>query len=163
MKEILLPYASYHLWANQQLIATIENLPPGLAEAEVKSSFSSLAKTLLHMWDAESIWWQRLKLQEKITRPSDEFRGTAPQIGQSLLQQDKQWLDWIAQAQERSLQHEFIYQNTKKEMFKQPVWQMLLHLFNHGTYHRGQVVTMLRQLDVSKIPATDYIVFSRKK
>jgi uncharacterized damage-inducible protein DinB len=40
---------------------------------------------------------------------------------------------------------------------------MLLHLFNHNTYHRGQLVTMLRQLGMDKIPATDFIVWSRKK
>lgn len=163
MKEILLPFTAYHLWANQQLIATIESLPAGLAEKEVKSSFSSLAKTLLHMWDAESIWWQRMKLQEKTVRPSDEFSGDVKDICQSLLQQNRQWLQWVTQAQEYAFQHEFIYYNSKKEKFKQPVWEVLLHLFNHGTYHRGQIVTMLRQLDVARIPPTDYIVFSRKK
>ncbi|MBD0288544.1 MAG: DNA polymerase, partial [Flavisolibacter sp.] len=42
-------------------------------------------------------------------------------------------------------------------------YQMLLHLFNHGTYHRGQLVNMLRQLEVSPIPQTDFIVWSRRK
>jgi uncharacterized damage-inducible protein DinB len=40
---------------------------------------------------------------------------------------------------------------------------MLLHLFNHGTYHRGQLVTMLRELGIEKIPPTDFIVWSRRK
>jgi uncharacterized damage-inducible protein DinB len=40
---------------------------------------------------------------------------------------------------------------------------MLLHVFNHGTYHRGQLVTMLRQLGIENIPATDFIVWSREK
>ena len=40
---------------------------------------------------------------------------------------------------------------------------MLLHLFNHQTFHRGQLVTMLRQNGIEKIPATDFIVFSRTK
>ncbi len=78
-----------------------------------------------------------------------------------LLQQNKQWYNWIEPAQEHGLQHEFIYQNTKREQFKQPVYQMLTHVFNHGTYHRGQLVTMLRELGVEKIPATDFIVWSR--
>ena len=44
------------------------------------------------------------------------------------------------------------YTGTKKEQFKQPVCDVLLHVFNHGTYHRGQLVTMLRQLGASNIP-----------
>ena len=39
----------------------------------------------------------------------------------------------------------------------------ILHAINHNTYHRGQIVTMLRQLGVEKIPATDFIVWSRRK
>jgi uncharacterized damage-inducible protein DinB len=57
----------------------------------------------------------------------------------------------------------FHYQNTKKEQFKQPIYQVLLHMFNHSTYHRGQLVTMLRQLGVQKLPSTDFIVWSRRK
>jgi uncharacterized damage-inducible protein DinB len=61
------------------------------------------------------------------------------------------------------LEHVFHYQNTKKEQFKQPIYQMLLHMFNHGTYHRGQLVTMLRQLGIQKLPSTDFIEWSRRK
>jgi uncharacterized damage-inducible protein DinB len=78
------------------------------------------------------------------------------------LLQNKQWIEWISNAQEHMFQHEFIYLNSKKEQFKQPVYQVLVHIFNHGTYHRGQLVTMLRQLGVEKIPQTDYIVWTRK-
>jgi len=51
----------------------------------------------------------------------------------------------------------------KGEHFKQPIYKMLLHVFNHGTYHRGQIVNMLRQLGIEKIPQTDFIVWSRKR
>jgi uncharacterized damage-inducible protein DinB len=104
-----------------------------------------------------------MKLSERITRPSENFSGKMKDAAESLLQQNKIWNEWVRSAQEHMLQHVFIYQTTKKEQFKQPVYQMLLHLFNHGTYHRGQLVTMLRQLGVEKIPPTDFIVWSRRK
>ena len=84
-------------------------------------------------------------------------------LSYQLQQLDKQWQDWVNDANDHALQHEFIYYNSRKERFKQPVYQMLLHLLNHNTYHRGQIVTMLRQLGVEKIPATDFIVWSRRK
>jgi uncharacterized damage-inducible protein DinB len=79
-----------------------------------------------------------------------------------LLSQSKQWYEAIAEANENYFSYVFAYYNSKKEFFKQPVYEMLLHLFNHQTYHRGQIVTMMRQNGISKIPPTDFIVFSRK-
>lgn len=163
MKEIILQYATYHQWANGLLLSTVNHLSAEQQQAEVRSSFPSVYKTFLHLLDAESIWWQRLKLQEKIERPSDHFAGDMHALSLQLQQQNRLWVDWVSHANEAALQHEFIYYNWSKERFKQPVFQMLLHLFNHGTYHRGQVVTMLRQLGIEKIPQTDFIVWSRKK
>lgn len=163
MKEIILQCATHNSWANNLLLAAVLNLTEEQQNTEIKSSFPSLYKTVLHMLDASSIWWQRLKLQEKIDKPSETFSGNMQVLSNALQQQDKGWQEWVSNANENALQHEFIYYNSRKERFKQPVYQMLLHLFNHNTYHRGQLVTMLRQLGVEKIPATDFIVWSRKK
>lgn len=162
MKELLLQLAQYNSWANHLLLDAINLLPAERQQQETKSSFTSLYTTVLHIWDAESIWWQRMKLQERIIRPSDGFAGPMSELSAHLLQQNKQWIEWIGSAQEHQLRHEFKYQNSKRESFKQPVFEMLLHVFNHGTYHRGQLVTMLRQAGAEKIPATDFIVWSRK-
>jgi uncharacterized damage-inducible protein DinB len=163
MKEILLQFSTYTLWANHLLLDVINALPEEKQKQEVPSSFSSLYKTVLHVWDAESIWWQRMKLYERIIAPSVNFNGTTKDVSDGLLQQNHLWNEWLANSQEHVLQHVFQYQNSRKEYFKQPLYQMLLHLFNHGTYHRGQLVNMLRQLGVEKIPPTDFIVWSRRK
>ena len=163
MKELLKQYAGYNTWATQKLVDVIISLAEEKHTTEIPSSFNSLYKTILHMWDAESIWWQRMKLQERITIPAESFQGDMKQLSSNLRQQDRDWLEWISGAQEHHLQHVFQYQNSKKEQFKQPLYQMLLHLFNHGTYHRGQLVTMLRQVGLEKIPETDFIVWSRQK
>ena len=163
MKEILSQLSAYHIWANQLLLDVINQLPEEKQKQEVPSSFRSLYTTLLHMLDAESIWWQRMKLQERIQRPSENFNGTAKELGSILLHQNKQWNEWIVAANDHQLQHVFQYQNSKREQFKQPIYQMLLHVFNHGTYHRGQLVNILRQIGVEKIPGTDFIYWSRRK
>ncbi|HZF63746.1 MAG TPA: DinB family protein [Chitinophagaceae bacterium] len=163
MKELFNQLAAYHLWANQLLLSSISSLPEEMHTKQVDASFPSLLKTVQHMWDAEFIWWQRMKLQERITAPSQNFTGGMAEVIRELIQQNKQWSQWVGAAQEHQLEHVFQYQNTKREQFKQPIYQMLLHLFNHGTYHRGQLVNILRQLGVEKIPATDFIVWSRRK
>ncbi len=158
MKELLLQFSAYHIWANNLLLQTVLLLPEEKHTAEVQSSFNSLHKTVVHQWDAESIWWQRMKLEEQILRPGDGFNGTLKEAAAALQKQSIQWNKWLQTAQEYQLTHEFIYRNTKRESFKQPVYQVLHHIFNHGTYHRGQMVTILRQLGIDKIPETDFIV-----
>ena len=163
MKEILVQYASYNLWGNQLLLDLICNLTEEQQQHPVASSFNSLHKTVLHMFSAESVWWQRMKLQERINVPAETFTGDFKELSTQFLNQDRQWVEWVGNAQEHMLQHVFHYQNFKKEQFKQPIFQMMMHVFNHGTYHRGQLVTMLRQLGREKIPSTDFIEWSRRK
>lgn len=161
MKTLLQQYAAYNTWANQKLTELILSLPEDLLLKEVPNSFPSLHLTLLHMWNAENVWWQRLKLAENINAPVNYFKGSTKEVIQNLLQQNRMWEDWVSNSSEMSLDHVFKYHNTKREPFKQPTYQMLTHVFNHGTYHRGQLVTMLRQLGQTKIPQTDFIVWSR--
>jgi len=163
MKELLKQFAAYNIWANQKLADLILSLTNEQQTKEIASSFNSLYKTVLHMWDAESIWWQRMKLHERIIRPSENFKGSMQDVVNGLMQQNRQWEEWVGNASDLSIAHVFQYQNSKREQFKQPIYQMVLHLFNHGTYHRGQLVTILRQLGIEKIPETDFIVWSRKK
>jgi uncharacterized damage-inducible protein DinB len=163
MKELLQQFAAYNIWANQKIMDVILALPDEKQMAEVPSSFNSLYKTVLHMWDAESIWWQRMKLHERIIVPSENLNSNMKDVVNGLMQQSMQWLDWVSSASDIALDHVFQYQNTKKEQFKQPIYQMVLHLFNHGTYHRGQLINMLRQLGVEKLPPTDFIIWSRSK
>lgn len=163
MKELLKQYAAFNIWATQQLLNVILSLPEEQQQQELPSSFNSLQRTLLHMWDAESIWWQRMKLHERIHRPSEHFSGTIKDASNGLLNQSKQWEEWISHASDLAIDHVFQYETFDKTQFKQPTWQMLLHVFNHGTYHRGQLVNMLRQLGVTKVPATDFILWSRGK
>jgi len=148
MKDLLKQYAAFNIWANQKLTELILTLPEEMQKRELPSSFPSLQKTILHMWDAESIWWQRMKLHERIIRPSENFNGSTRDMVNGLLNQNKQWEDWVNNATELSITHVFQYQTFDREQFKQPIYQMLMHVFNHGTYHRGQLVNMLRQLGV---------------
>lgn len=163
MKEVLKQYAAYNTWATRQTGNVILSLPEEKQMAEILSSYKSLYKTVLHIWDAESIWWQRMKLNERITRPSENYKGSMKDAFDGLLGQSRQWEEWISSASALSIEHVFQYQTADGSQFKQPVWQMLMHVFNHGTYHRGQLINMLRQLGIEKLPATDFILWARGK
>jgi uncharacterized damage-inducible protein DinB len=163
MKELLQQFAAYNIWANQKILEIILPLPEEKQKQEMPSSFKSIYDTVLHIWNAESIWWQRMKLEERIIFPAENFKGNMQEMVNELLQQNRKWKDWIDNATDAALDHVFQYYTTKRELFKQPVYQMILHVFNHGTYHRGQLINMLRQLRIEKLPQTDFIVWSRRK
>ena len=163
MKQLLLQYAQYNAWANKKLSETVGRLSHDQQHQQIPSSFDSIFKTMMHLLDVESIWWQRLKLSEQIDWPGRTFTGDINDLIQELLRNSSQWEYWVRNASDVALTHVFAYQNSKKEHFKQPVYEVLVHLFNHQSYHRGQLVTMLRQAGVEKIPATDFIVYCRTK
>ena len=163
MKELLQQYSAYNHWANKIILQSLSGYSEDQLNQEIVSSFTSLNKTILHMLDAESIWWQRLKLNEHILVPSSQNGMNFNEASEQLLRTSASLEEWVKNANEVNLTHVFEYRNTKKELFKQPVFEVIIHMVNHGTYHRGQIVTMLRQLNISKIPGTDFVLFRRKK
>jgi uncharacterized damage-inducible protein DinB len=163
MKELLQQYAAYNIWANKILFDRISKLPEEKITQEVASSFPSIYKTVVHMWLAEDIWWQRHKLVENITALSETFTGNFEEAITGLAKQSQLWAAWVDTANEYQLTHVFAFVRNK-EQHKMKVHDMLLHLFNHATYHRGQLVTLLRQLgEVDKIPSTDFSTWCRTK
>ena len=163
MKQLLCEYADYHLSANRILGEFISGLDPQFHTRVVAGSFPSLHKTLQHMWDADGIWWQRMHGVKNTERYGSGFTGDTSELLPHLLSLDEQWVNYTSLLDMNQLQSEFHYSNTKGEPFVQPLYQILLHLFNHGTYHRGQLVTMMRAMEITGIPATDFVHLTRTK
>jgi len=163
MKALLQQYAAYNIWANKLLFERISKLPEEKITQEIASSFPSIYKTAVHMWQAESIWWQRLQLVENIFVLSETFNGSFSELTAGLAKQSQQWAAWVDGANDIQLTHVFAYIRNK-EQHKMKVQDMLLHLFNHATFHRGQLVTLLRQLgETDKIPSTDFSSYCRTR
>ncbi len=162
MKEILLQYAQYNAWANKLITDALLRLEIGAVDKEITSSFPSVSATICHTWSAEFIWLQRLQLVEHPIWIQGEFTGTFEeavtnwhQVSLSL----KQFVE--KQYDDRALEHTLQFYDRQKVSHKMPVYQVLLHVFNHSTQHRGQLITMLRQLGATKIPSTDFSTFTR--
>ncbi len=162
MKELLQQYAAYNIWATKLLTDRISKLSDEDINREIISSFPSLYKTLQHMWLAEEVWWKRLKLTENIVLDSAQFTGPFSEMTEILAKQSQQFKEWVDAATEHQLVHVFAFVRNK-EQIKMQVYQMLHHVFNHASYHRGQLVTMLNQLGADKIPGTDFSTFCRGK
>ena len=162
MKELLLQYAMFNLWANQRMSDAILAIDENLQQQVLKSSFPNLYATVLHLWDVESIWYQRIHKHENMVVPSKSFNPTMKEAMNGWLGQSVQWINYLNSIRDEDLHEMISYKSMAGDPFTQPLFQLIHHLFNHQTYHRGQLVTMMRELGVSSIPSTDFITWARE-
>jgi uncharacterized damage-inducible protein DinB len=160
VKELLHRYARFNQWAHKRLLDLINSLGSEQQHAAVASSFDSLYKTVFHVWEAESLWLGRLK-QAPVKLSGDPFNGSMEKLSQALETTDRQWVEWFSIKEDSQLTEVLHYTNKAGQPFDQPFDLLLMHIFNHNTYHNGQLVTMLRALGVVTIPATDFIAWTR--
>jgi len=164
MKELLLQYARYNIWANKRIIDVLLKHDEEVLNMEIKSSFPSLQATVFHSWGAESIWLKRLHLEEKPVFASMDFKGPFAEACNEWQKASEGLLQFIEkQYDDKALEHVFQYNDLKGTPHKNPVYATLQHVFNHSTYHRGQLVTMLREVGETKLPTTDFIVYIREQ
>lgn len=160
MKELLLHYAQYNAWANKKMIDALLKIDAEDVDKQITSSFPSVKETVYHCWGAEFIWLQRLELEEKPVWIPDTFEGTFDEacrewqlVSEAVQQFVKKQYD------DKAFEHVLQYYDRKKKSNKMQVSTVLLHVCNHATYHRGQLVTMMRQLGIKKLPSTDFSTY----
>lgn len=161
VKELLVQYAQYNGWAHKKLLDLIRTLNPGQQHTTIPSSFDSLYKTVHHVWGAEFLWLARLNQDPAAKVSGDRFGGSMEDLSNALEAVDHQWVRWFDDKQDSQLTQHIHYTNMAGQSFNQSYDTLLHHIFNHSTYHNGQLVTMLRASGIDKIPSTDFVTWSR--
>lgn len=149
---------TYDRWAHERALAMAETLSEDELHRDMGNSHGSVAGTLVHTMWAEWIWLRRWKGESPrvVFDPADY-----PSVGSIRSRWDEIWSEQAAFLESLTsprLRDRIAYLNLKGERWEYPLWQELLHLVNHGSYHRGQVVTLMRQLGKHAVP-TDFLIF----
>lgn len=141
----------YNRWANGRTLEAAEKLDPTAFLKDLKNSFSSVRDTLAHILGAEWIWLRRW-LGESPTKliVASDF-PTVASLRERFQAVDKERGAFLASLSEARLQQPFDYRDLAGNALRLPFAQSLQHVANHGTYHRGQITTMLRQLGATPI------------
>lgn len=146
----------YSAWASRKLIIAVRAIPDADLEKPVGISHSSLLGTLAHIHWADWIWFTRVV--EPIEKPGqtrEELEKVWPEL------QDR-WISWAEQANDAEMNRVVEYRSILDgQMARTPAWQIVLHLVNHATLHRGQAMGMLRQMGIAP-PPTDLMLFYRE-
>ncbi len=163
MKSLLLNYTNYNVWANDRIITFLkDNVSDEQLDKEIVSSFPSLRKTLFHIWDAEGIWLARLNGNSSSLGSSHGFNGNTEDGYSAILSNSKKFVALVEAKEETYFQQLLLYANIKGDKFENIIHDAIQHCMNHSTFHRGQIIMMLRQLGFTKLFATDYIAFRRQ-
>jgi len=152
----------YNSWANHRVLDAATALTDEQFTRDLGSSFRSIRDTLVHLMGAEWVWLERFHGRSPTALlPAAEYPNLAS-VRARWAEPERGLLGFVAGLTPADLARVFDYRTTQGTPQINPLWQMLQHLANHGTYHRGQVTTMLRQLGAKPV-ATDLIVFYRER
>lgn len=160
MKKIIFQQVKYNAWANKKIAALLATIDVALIDKEIVSSFPSIRKTVHHIWDAELIWLSRLKKQNANWPPSSEFKN--PAIS-DFANTSKDFIAFVELCDEEFLNLRTNYKNVAGKEFSNSNSGIIMHCMNHSTFHRGQILTMLRQVGITTIPQTDLIAYLREQ
>ncbi|PXY44873.1 DinB family protein [Flavobacterium hydrophilum] len=154
LKRIMSNYADYNLWVNQQFVNWLSSKSDELLYAEVPSSFSTIIKTLDHIWSTEEYWFYVIS-EADLSEKKPESELSKEEIFEGLLNSSVKLKHLINSLSEEDLIKEVKIVNPWFEC-ELPISDYLLQVINHGTYHRGQIVTMGRNLGITDASNTDY-------
>jgi uncharacterized damage-inducible protein DinB len=152
----------YNSWANRRMLDACAALTDAQFTQDLGSSFRSVRDTLAHIGGAEWIWLERWHGRSPNTLPPRDQFANLESLRRRSQELDCGLQDFVASLTEQDIQRIVTHKTTAGVEQSAPLWQMLQHLVNHGTYHRGQVATMLRQLG-AKADSTDFIAFYRER
>ncbi|MBI4409999.1 MAG: DinB family protein [Gemmatimonadetes bacterium] len=148
----------YNRWANERMLEAAATLTPEQLTRDLRNSFPSVRDTLAHIVGAEWVWlmrWQGTSPQ-KLPDPDGFATVASLRVRHDEIVRDRQeLLDALTEAE---LERVISYRNFKGEPFAYPLWQLLRHVINHSSYHRGQITTLLRQLGAQPV-GTDLLRF----
>jgi uncharacterized damage-inducible protein DinB len=150
----------YNRWANERILDVVTPLGADEFKRDMRSSYPSIRDTLVHTLSAEWVWLSRWKGVSPSAMPGSDELVTVGAVRARWREVDAERSEYLDGLTEQRLADVIAYRNTRGEPYATPLWQMLRHVVNHSSYHRGQVTTMLRQLGRPAI-ATDLIVFYR--
>ncbi len=141
----------YNAWANARVLGAVEPLAPEAFLRDLKNSFSSVRDTLAHILGAEWIWLRRWHGES----PSQILSATdfpdLPSLKDRYAAVEKERHVFLEGLSEERLAQPFQYKDMAGKAHSLLLIQSLQHLVNHGTYHRGQITTMLRQLGATPV------------
>jgi uncharacterized damage-inducible protein DinB len=158
--DTLRSHIDYTEWASRRLLDAAAGLTPDELTRDFGTADRSVLGTLLHVYGADYAWIERMhgnsisKLPYHHSASLSWLQSEWPAILQ-------RWKEYASALTADTAEAEIAYRTFSGDAYRTPAWQIILHVVNHGTHHRGQAAGFLRAL--GKIPpALDLVHYFRQ-
>ena len=142
---VLQDHVGYTAWASARLIEAASHLSPEELNRDFLTADKSVLGTLVHIYSADRLWLARIKGEPFPGLPTEAER-TLAFIQTAWPELYQRWRAWASSLTNESPAREVTYRDLKQNQWKQPLWQIILHVVNHGSHHRGQVSGFMRAM-----------------
>lgn len=143
-------HLDYSWWASQRSLAALRPV----SEADLEKGMLS---TLVHIYQGDRIWLSRLQGSPRFTLGDPGEVWTLDTLQEAWTQTADGFLAWVDKTGD--FEANLNYRNLAGKEYSVPRWQVILHVVNHATYHRGQITTMLRQLGYTPTPTDLHLYY----
>jgi uncharacterized damage-inducible protein DinB len=153
-------HLDYSAWASRQLVDAAAQLSAGELTRDFGTADRSVLGTLAHVYAADRVWLGRV-----MGNPPRQFLDPENDLRLEVLQHDwpaiyERWQAWASGLSDEAAQSKVAYHDLKGHPYQTPAWQIVLHVVNHGTHHRGQAAGFLRSMGHPP-PRLDLIAYYR--
>ncbi len=159
--DVLATHLAYTAWASRRLVEAAAQLAPEELTRDFQTADRSVLGTLAHVFAADRLWLARLRGGPHPGYVSDADYRLDVLLGDWPALHDR-WRDWASSLTDEIVLRPVAYTDLKGRSWSQPLWQLVLHVVNHGTHHRGQVAGFLRMLGHTP-PPLDLVFYYRER
>lgn len=151
----------FNEWANARCFAALEQCREDELAQPIASSFPTLLDTMAHIVSSEWIWLERWQGRNPTDVPAWHDRPTLASLREELARVEAGRQPLLDGLHEAGLEEPLAYRQISGAAHETPLVELLIHVVNHSSYHRGQLATQLRQLGREPV-GTDYLLFVRE-
>lgn len=160
-QQYITDLTNYILWADAITMEWLSQITDDQWNQQITSSFSSIKQTALHIASAQRVWLDFWKHTPNPVFLSVEFNGTKEDLIKIWKQSSRDLKKLIENYTEENYTQLITFQWPRGGTSSMQFWQTLNHMINHSTYHRGQLVTLLRQAGFTTLSSTDLATYYR--
>ncbi|MBN8864361.1 MAG: DinB family protein [Sphingobacteriales bacterium] len=153
----LIKLIDFNAWANTRIAERVQELPQELFVQHTGGSFPSIKATMRHLLEADWRWLHRWKGHAKVAIPDHWQTEDAISLIQLWLPVQQEMKSAILEWPSLGLEQVAIITQNNLSL-NMSLADSVFHTVNHGSYHRGQLINMLRMLGQEAVQ-TDYLIY----
>ena len=151
----------YHYWARDRMLDALELLAADEYNRNIGGSFSSIRETATHIYAAEWAWYQRWRGESPTALLTGARFPELADLRRAWTELEAQVRAFVDGLGDGGVSRIVEYKLLSGHAGASPMWQMVQHVVNHASYHRGQITTMLRQIGAQPPKPLDMIAYYR--